>query len=215
MPIEPVKIPQNVYVEDRIIGPITLKQLLIVGIGTGISYAVYAMATKSGPVGIPLTVILWTPALVAAAFAFVKVNDLSLFQVILLAIEHMNKPNQRTWIPHSGLSINIITSSTVQAIEQANTKIAANASKLAEVTRQMKKREEELDKLASHSIDTVTAVETEPASPPVAVAEKTVPNETKTLPVNRSKVRAQGLDPERAVDGISNTLSAYQDVFKK
>ena len=39
MPIEPVKIPQNVYIEDRIVGPLTLRQTLIMAIGGGFSYA--------------------------------------------------------------------------------------------------------------------------------------------------------------------------------
>ena len=61
MAIEPVKIPQNVYVEDRIIGPVTLKQLAMVGIGMGISYAIFASVNKNGTVGIPISV-AWSAA---------------------------------------------------------------------------------------------------------------------------------------------------------
>ena len=64
MPIEPVKIPQNVYVEDRIIGPITLRHLIICGLGGGISYALYSTAAKAGVMSMPLAVVLWSPALI-------------------------------------------------------------------------------------------------------------------------------------------------------
>ena len=61
MAIEAVKIPQNIYVEDRIIGPVTLKQLIITGLGMGISYVLYATVTKAGVTNIPVLVACWIP----------------------------------------------------------------------------------------------------------------------------------------------------------
>lgn len=110
MPIDPIKIPQNVYIEDRIVGPLTLKQIIVVAIGCGFSYAVYAMIAKSyGAVSIPLTVMIWLPGLVSFAFAFLKINDLSLLRICLLMVERINKPTTRTWAPRRGISINIRT----------------------------------------------------------------------------------------------------------
>mgnify|MGYP003346360286 CR=1 FL=1 len=64
MPIEPIKIPQNVYIEDRIVGPLTLKQVIIVTIGGGFSYALWAMLSKTyGAISIPIQVMVWLPAL--------------------------------------------------------------------------------------------------------------------------------------------------------
>jgi PrgI family protein len=150
MTLEAVKIPQNVYIEDRIIGPVTLRQLIICGIGCGISYSIFSMATKGGSVGIPMTIVLWIPAMISAAFAFVKVNDLTLFNIILLMIEHANKPNLRYWNSHPGISVNFI-SGQQQAVNEANKKLAENAVKLTELTRQLEKREQEVAKLADHS----------------------------------------------------------------
>ena len=75
-----VKIPQNVQIEDKLIGPLSLKQLILVGIGGGFSYTLFAAINKS--VGyVPLTahMVIWLPAIFSAAFALVRINDISLF----------------------------------------------------------------------------------------------------------------------------------------
>lgn len=106
MPIEPVKIPQNVQIEDRIIGPITLRQLIITILGCGISYAIWSTLQKIfGDVSITVTIVAWIPAVVFIAFAFVKVYDLSLFRVVFLMIERSVKPQTRTWAPRPGISV--------------------------------------------------------------------------------------------------------------
>ncbi|MBI2117415.1 PrgI family protein [Candidatus Peregrinibacteria bacterium] len=106
MPIEPVKIPQNVQIEDRIIGTVTLRQLIITIIGCGISYAIWSSLQKAfGGTSIPVTIIAWIPAALFIAFAFIKVYDLSLFRIVLLMIERSVKPQTRTWTPRTGMSV--------------------------------------------------------------------------------------------------------------
>ncbi|MBI3619410.1 PrgI family protein [Candidatus Peregrinibacteria bacterium] len=108
MSIEPVKIPQNVHIEDRIIGPLSLRQIMIIAIGGGFSYALYSSLIKAyGQIGIPITVIVWIPAAIATAFALVKINDLSLMRICFLTMERMSKAPVRTWAPRTGISINI------------------------------------------------------------------------------------------------------------
>lgn len=110
MPIQPIKIPQNVYIEDHIVGPLTLKQILIVGVGVGFSYTMYGMLTKAfGALPLPITIVAWIPAGIASLFAFVRINDISLFRLLLLMIEGMNKPSTRVWTPRRGITINIRT----------------------------------------------------------------------------------------------------------
>ncbi|MBI1934686.1 PrgI family protein [Candidatus Peregrinibacteria bacterium] len=105
MPIDPIKIPQNVQIEDRIIGTVTLRQLIITIIGCGISYAIWSSLQKAfGGTGIPVTIIAWIPAVLFIAFAFIKVYDLSLFRITLLMIERSIKPQTRTWNPRTGMS---------------------------------------------------------------------------------------------------------------
>ncbi len=217
MALESVKIPQNVYVEDKIIGPVSLRQLFIVGVGAGISYAMYSTATAGGPIGIPYTILLWTPAVIATAFAFLRINDLSLLNIILLMIEHANKPNLRYWSPHAGISINFVSTASKQAIIDANISISQNAAKLNELTVQLQKREEELNKLTRH-IDEQNAsdeTETAPASLPAPVVAAAAPEPSR--PVNRERVKAQGLEQARSIDGLSGTpgLESYEHIFPK
>lgn len=113
MPIDPVKIPQNIYVEDRIIGPITLRQIIIVLLGSGFSYAIWSSMQAAGLTTPIHTGIAWTPAVIATAFAFMKINDISLFRMCLLLAERMEKPRIRQWSPRQGISINIVTSKLV------------------------------------------------------------------------------------------------------
>lgn len=111
MPIDAVKIPQNVQIEDKVVGPLSLRQIIIIAIGGGFSYVLYALVQKSsGHVGIPLTIALWVPAAIAAAFAMVNINDLSLLRICFLLLERTQKPGQRVWGPRQGISITIRTS---------------------------------------------------------------------------------------------------------
>lgn len=114
MPIEPIKIPQNVYIEDRIVGPLTLKQVIICAIGGGFSYAMFASISKAyGTIALPIQILVWIPAAVSVIFAFVRINDLSMMRLCLLLLERMNKPSTRTWTPRRGIIINVRTFHTV------------------------------------------------------------------------------------------------------
>ena len=212
MPIESVKIPQNVYVEDHIIGPVTLRQLLITGIGAGIGYGLFATVQKAGVTNIVALGACWIPTVIFAAFAIFKINDLSLFSIILLSIEGFNKPNIRYWSPHGGLSINLITKQTVKNLDDATAKATTNIQKLSEITRQMEKRQQELSKLSMHDMPSpqdVVSVKTqiehhtkhglyehESESEPEAVS-----------PVQKNKISATGLEKERSIDNITHTHS--------
>ncbi len=115
MPIEPIKIPQNVYIEDRIVGPLTLRQVIIVALGGGFSYALWASISKAyGIVAIPLQILVWIPGVLSLIFAFVKINDLSMLRLCMLFIERMNKPTTRTWTPRRGIVINVRTFHTAK-----------------------------------------------------------------------------------------------------
>ncbi len=138
--LEPVKVPQNVYIEDRIIGPVTLRHIVIIAIGAGISYAIWAMITQSGNApSIPVTALAWSPTAIAAAFAFVKINDISLTKMILLAIEGSNKPKDRAWAPHAGISINFVTKSSKTITDDNTPKIVRGTSKLLELNEELER----------------------------------------------------------------------------
>jgi hypothetical protein len=91
------KVPQNVQREDKIVGPLTLKQLIICGIGFAISYGIYNSLAKYYiwvtwilPVGIV--------AIITVAFAFVRPLDMSFTKFILRWLEFTILPRKRFWI---------------------------------------------------------------------------------------------------------------------
>ncbi len=97
------KVPQNVQREDKIVGPLTLKQLIICGIGFGVAYAIYTTLAKQYiwvtwiiPVGIVTVITL--------AFAFIRPLDLSFPKYIIRWLEFALIPRQRFWIQGSGES---------------------------------------------------------------------------------------------------------------
>jgi hypothetical protein len=105
MSIDPVKIPQNVYVEDRIIGPVTLRQIFLTLGGGGVSYAMFALVKQAGKLTLFTGLLSWSPLIIMAAFAFIKINGISLFRFSLLMAEKSGKPTVRYWQPRVGISI--------------------------------------------------------------------------------------------------------------
>ena len=108
MPIEAVKIPQNVQIEDKIIGPISLRMIIIMLIGGGISYLLFAAVQSAGVTSPVALVATWIPLMVAVAFSFIKVHDMSLFRIVLLMLERTQKPNIRVFTPRKGRDITAV-----------------------------------------------------------------------------------------------------------
>lgn len=122
--MDPVKIPQNVHVEDRIIGPVSLRQLIIVMIGGAISYTIWSgiKMANGGAASVTATVLSWIPCAIAAIFAFVTINHVSMFKLCLLLIERADKAPVRVWSPRTGISIDIQTYKHMHQIEENKTK---------------------------------------------------------------------------------------------
>ena len=194
MPIDPVKIPQNVYIEDRIVGPLTLRQIITMAIGGGISYSMYASLAKAyGSVDLITTIIVWTPAVIAAAFAIIKINDLTLSRILLLVIERMLKSPVRTWTPREGISINIkvLASQTTEKAKRTSAQLQADTvahSKIQELSSVVDTAfTEEADDSASVMVTDIH--ETTAMSAPEEIATK------KTLPVDPSRIQADRVRP--------------------
>ncbi len=199
MPIEPIKIPQNVYIEDRIVGPLTLKQVLIVGVGGGFSYVLYGMLTQAyGALALPLTILVWSPTALAAMFAFIRINDISMFKLLLLTVEKLNKPTIRTWSPRRGIVINIRTSGP----ERKDDKHLATA--IAKEPMQIDELSSVLDLAPRGHVETP-----EPLSPLDEEIDETPampePVSTIQLPVNKARVSASPLP-------TSGTVSLFRDL---
>ncbi|TSC79178.1 MAG: Uncharacterized protein G01um101425_815 [Candidatus Peregrinibacteria bacterium Gr01-1014_25] len=178
MPIQPVKIPQNVYIEDRIVGFLTLRQIIIVAVGGGFSYVLWSMLAKTyGGLSIPLTVMVWIPGALSAVFAFVRINDISMMRICFLMLERFNKPPRRMWSPRRGLTINIRTAEP-ETPQRAT--IAPHVTKDEEISR------------VSTLLD--SRKEMDEIEMPAAV--------------NRSRVAVDPLEPENAVDTIMKNAAS-------
>ncbi len=199
MPIDPIKIPQNVYIEDRIVGPLTLKQIIIVALGGGFSYVLWSTITKTiGSVNIVLTVLAWIPAVIAVIFAFVKINDLSMFRLCLLAVERFNKPSLRTWSPRRGISINVRTFSA-QTQQDGHTQ--GNTKK---DTRPLEAITDSLDSGMSPLEEELLLA---PRLVPRSLGEEGSP-EGVVGPVDKSKVSASPIVGGTPLDGIAPSIAA-------
>lgn len=95
------KVPQDVQREDTIIGPLTLKQLGILGIGGGIAYGIYVSLAKS------YSMAIWLPPMIIVvsitlAFAFLKIHSLDFPKFLMSYIEFNFLPKKRIWIQGGG-----------------------------------------------------------------------------------------------------------------
>lgn len=197
MPIDPIKIPQNVYIEDRIVGPLTLRQVIIVAIGCGFSYGVYSMLVKTyGSVPIPLTAIVWIPGVLSFAFAFLKINDLTLFRLCLLSVERFGKAPVRTWAPRRGLVINVRTFN--------NPEDDKALSKAAQILQEKKPEQiSELSSLLDRTVAPVPKKETPEALSPMEETLEDEPMDAPNpniLPVNKSRVSASPMNADSGMD---------------
>ncbi len=89
------RIPQEVQIEDRIFGSITMRRLIILTIGGGITYLLY-LGTKNSGFGVwfPLVFIFGSLTL---AFAFLEPFGMRFHKFIARAIEFFTLPRLRLW----------------------------------------------------------------------------------------------------------------------
>lgn len=100
------KVPQNVEREDQILWFITLRQLIMLLVGGGISYLLFinfAKGKNADEISGLITILIWTPAVFAALLAFLKIKGMSISQVFLLIMEHgFFRYPRRYWIAGAG-----------------------------------------------------------------------------------------------------------------
>lgn len=87
------KVPQNIDMQDRIIGPLTMVQFIYAVVGGGLCYGIFMS-------GIPraLSIIVIIPiALFVAALIFLKINERPFLEFFLAVIEYTSQPRQRIW----------------------------------------------------------------------------------------------------------------------
>lgn len=94
------KVPQDVQREDTIIGPITMRQLIILAIGGGATYAIYVSlaTTYYTEIWLPPVVLVGATTL---AFAFLKINDQPFYRFLMNFLEYHILAKKRIWIQGS------------------------------------------------------------------------------------------------------------------
>lgn len=91
------KIPQEVNVEDKIVGPFTLKQFGFVFTGTGIAVTVMAIFMKLGLDTVPSIIIGGFFGSFALVLGFFPFNGRPLYVYTMPLISFLTKPRQRIW----------------------------------------------------------------------------------------------------------------------
>ena len=97
------KVPQNIDMEDRIVGPLTMVQFVIVMIGGMIVYVSYLLFTPTSFWFIAIPV-----ALVTLSLAFLKINDQHFPKFAGSTLLFLTRPKSRVWQKnesHQALSI--------------------------------------------------------------------------------------------------------------
>ena len=111
-------VPSDVDVEDKIIGPLTLKQLIYFAIGAMIIFIFYTIFSKV----MILFIILSLPvAGITFAFIFYKFNEQPFEQFLPALIAFYTKPAKRIWNRDTTLEDIHITSEPERKIELPKT----------------------------------------------------------------------------------------------
>jgi len=85
-------VPQFIDVEDKILGPISVRQFVILLIGTGLIFAAYRFADFSLFLFEAITIVTLT-----MAFAFLRVNGRPFHFFILNFVQTLKRPKLRIW----------------------------------------------------------------------------------------------------------------------
>lgn len=94
------KVPQNIDMQDRILGPLTMIQFVYAVVGFGTCYAIIMSLPK------PISYIIIAPiALFVVCLDFVKVNERPFLDFFIAAIEYSATSKKRFW--HQNTSSNL------------------------------------------------------------------------------------------------------------
>jgi len=116
------KVPQNIDMQDRIIGPLTMVQFIYAVIGGGVCYSIYSAVPA------PFSYIIILPiALFVICLDFVKINERPFLNFFLAAIQYASAPKQRVW--HQGSGSDLRVEIYHAKVEEAQTFTSKNISR--------------------------------------------------------------------------------------
>ena len=127
------KVPQDVQREDQILWFLTLRQVIILILGFGLSYFLWSSMSKNYDLNQVETILVWIPAALAAAISFLKIHGISVFKFVLLQIEqNMFRPPRRRWIKHAGEPFVSMTTPFTMSGEKKKKEINTQAQEFSE-----------------------------------------------------------------------------------
>jgi len=94
------KVPQNVQMADKIVGPLTLRHMIIIGSGGGLAYLVYVILAQNYYWEVWLFPVAFI-VIVTLLIAFVKIYNLSFGKFAILFMEYLFLPRKRQWTKSS------------------------------------------------------------------------------------------------------------------
>jgi len=97
------KIPQNVGIEDKIVGPFSIRQLIILAVGGGISYVLFAIASRIYELNVLEYILIALPAIFSLMAAMLKIHNVSFTKYVFLTLEMAIRPKRRMW-DHRGIA---------------------------------------------------------------------------------------------------------------
>lgn len=167
------KVPQDVLRPDKIVGFLTLRQLIICLIGGSVDYMLYMILNKQYYVQIWLIPIVFV-GLVTAAFAFIRFHEMNFEKLLFVFIQHKFLPRARTWQKMNGDAARSVFDNTGIGIVQKKEEkepLTDRKKKLEEITRLVDTHGKEmLSKTPSQSQNTNS-----PNSPPSSTSYKLPP----------------------------------------
>lgn len=130
------RVPQNVDIEDRVIGPLSLRQFIFLLVGTSIILVLYFILVG------PLRLLFWLLAIVIGAitgvFTFARYGDQPFEVFALGAIKTLVNPRMRIWKREVEADIKVKKAPSVQQKNEKRTtksllEVQSNLSRLAQI----------------------------------------------------------------------------------
>ena len=159
------KIPQNIDKEDKLVGPLTLKQFLYILGAAGIIFSAYQLYINLFLWDYEFFIIAITATIVALAFAFLKINGRPFSLFIFHLIDHWFSAKRLRWIKDEKLDFKKEETLTTDAKTTNPTKTSSDTNgdspkkgeleKLANVLDSGGKIKIENDLGESHLINTI------------------------------------------------------------
>lgn len=132
------KVPQNVQMADKIVGPLTLKHMIILGAGGGLAYMIYVILARSyyWEVWLPPVAIITGITLL---IAFVRIYNVSFGKFIILFLEFSLLPKKRKWLKSSaeifGPPVIVAQDKKRVKVEDKGKKAAQTIKKIDDITK--------------------------------------------------------------------------------